>query len=934
MKLKTKIWLLTSAVVALIMAVDVMTGYRSIEAGIRSEMEGQAKDIRGMLMAMRRVYHQQFLDSGLPLNEKTVGFLPAHSLSRISTDFPNWSRSGMSFNNVSDQPRNPGNRADKDELAAMAWFRTHPKDDERLTVIAGPGGKPFYHYTAPIWIEKYCLKCHGNREDAPPSIAQSYSEAYGYKVGDLRGVMSIKLPADPLREREYGSWWRGFSVRLAAYAVLLLFLGMFLNRVVVARLARLEGAAGRLAAGDYSARTEVDGEDVDGEDEVGSLSHAFNGMADAIQAHAAALKESEERFRTATESMRDAFVLIEAEGGKVVWWNKAAEAMFGYGRGEILGRPLHEVLLADGPREAMSAGLAKFSRNGEGRLIGHTQELMAWHKDGHEFPVELSLSAMPLAGRWQAVGVVRDISERRRAEGELSRYRQHLEELVDQRTSELNSLFQALPDIYFRMERDGTILDFRCGRGSDLYVAPESFLGKRMQDVLPQEAGQLFSAAFARLRESGEGASLEYSLPMPVGSRFFEARLMPLGGEQMVAVVRNITERRALEEAREAAREEALRLARLRSEFLANMSHEIRTPLNGVLGMAQIGHRDSDSGSKASRHFERILESGRLLLSIVNDILDFSRIEAGKMRMERVALDIRRLVNEAGALVADRARAKGVEFVILPEADLPQNCMGDPMRLAQILANLLSNAVKFTLKGRVVLGAGREGDSLVFRVTDTGIGMSPEQIARLFNPFEQADGSTTRKFGGAGLGLSIARRLAELMGGELRVRSTLGAGSCFELHIPYLPAEDSVPGADCAGRSTGQEQRLAHCSILVAEDNEVNRLVLQDMLTDEGARVTLVGDGQQAVDMVLRNGSAAYDILLMDIQMPVMDGLEATRRILSVAPDLPIVGQTAHAMAEEREKCRAVGMVAHLSKPIDTEDLVAVVLKHARNRKL
>jgi signal transduction histidine kinase/ActR/RegA family two-component response regulator len=523
---------------------------------------------------------------------------------------------------------------------------------------------------------------------------------------------------------------------------------------------------------------------------------------------------------------------------------------------------------------------------------------------------------MALLARWVGGAIERDD------------VKQHLEELVDQRTSELNSLFQALPDMYFRMDRDGTILDSRCGRSSDLYVAPEFFLGRRMQDVLPPEVGQMFSTAFARLNESGGEGSVEYNLPMLAGSQFFEARLLPLGENQMVAVVRNITERRAMEEAREAARQEAVRLARLRSEFLANMSHEIRTPLNGVLGMAQIGFRGSEPGSKAAHHFERILESGRLLLSVVNDILDFSRIEAGKMPMERVAVDLRRLVSEAGNLVAERAHAKGVEFLVEPDRNLPSACLGDPMRLAQILANLLSNAVKFTLKGRVTLSAGREAGSLIFRVADTGIGMSAEQVERLFSPFEQADGSTTRKFGGTGLGLSIARRLAELMGGTIRVQSTLGEGSRFELRIPYLLAEE--PGSGTAGETTAEAQRLAGITILVAEDNELNRFVLQEMLSEEGAKVALVADGQQALDAVLREGAGAWDIVLMDIQMPVMDGLEATRRILSLAPDLPIVGQTAHAMTEEREKCRAAGMVAHLAKPIDLDELVAVVQKYRR----
>lgn len=225
MKLQYKIWLVTSAIIVAIMAADLMFSVTTIEASIRDELTRDAKDIRALLMATRRVYHRQFLDSGLPVDDQTIGFLPAHALSRISQDFHNWTRSGLSFNNVSDQPRNPANRADAYELEAMAWFRAHPKAEERLVEIKGEGGKDFYHYTTPIWIEAYCLKCHGDRGQAPASVARSYDNAYGYKVGDLRGVMSVKLPTGPLRDREYREWFGRFAVRVGGYLLLLVVPG-------------------------------------------------------------------------------------------------------------------------------------------------------------------------------------------------------------------------------------------------------------------------------------------------------------------------------------------------------------------------------------------------------------------------------------------------------------------------------------------------------------------------------------------------------------------------------------------------------------------------------------------------------------------------------------------------------------------------------------
>ncbi|AFL75614.1 response regulator [Thiocystis violascens] len=367
---------------------------------------------------------------------------------------------------------------------------------------------------------------------------------------------------------------------------------------------------------------------------------------------------------------------------------------------------------------------------------------------------------------------------------------------------------------------------------------------------------------------------------------------------------------------------------RAKSEFLANMSHEIRTPLNGVLGLAQIGQRESVGQGKSQDYFARILDSGKLLLGILNDILDFSKIEAGKLVVESMPFVPRRVVDSALGVIAERAAAKGLVLTARIDANLPDACLGDPTRLTQILLNFLSNAVKFTDRGRIVLEANRQGDTLTFVVTDTGIGMTREQVKRLFTPFEQADSSTTRKYGGTGLGLSISKRLAALMGGEIRIESTPGSGSCCALWLPYracaAPADSTPSDGPFAPRA---QPRLVGLRILAAEDNTVNQQVLQEMLSLEGAALTLVGDGRQAVETIARQRDA-FDLVLMDVQMPEMDGLEATRRIQAMAFDLPVIGQTAHALAEEREKCRLAGMVDTLTKPLDHEQLVTMILRH------
>ena len=388
------------------------------------------------------------------------------------------------------------------------------------------------------------------------------------------------------------------------------------------------------------------------------------------------------------------------------------------------------------------------------------------------------------------------------------------------------------------------------------------------------------------------------------------------------------TQRQAAAATLESARAEAERLAQSRSEFLANMSHEIRTPLNGVLGMAQIGYRDNLGRGKTQKTFARILESGQLLLAIINDILDLSKIEAGKLAVESLPVDPRRCADAAAASLADRAEQKGIKLLVDKAPDLPAAVLSDPTRIAQILLNLLSNAIKFTAHGEIRLGVLRDDGLLVFRVSDTGIGMTSEQLEQIFLPFHQADSSTTRKYGGTGLGLTISRHLARLLGGDMHATSEAGCGSTFELRLPCIETERPVAPMNAMSLSHAPAApRLKGLHILAAEDNEVNQLVLADMLTREGAEVEMVANGRLAVERAVQDPDA-FDVVLMDVQMPEMDGLEATRRIRALAPALPVIGQTAHALAAEHEKCRAAGMVDTITKPIDLGQLVAVILRH------
>jgi len=549
------------------------------------------------------------------------------------------------------------------------------------------------------------------------------------------------------------------------------------------------------------------------------------------------------------------------------------------------------------------------------------------------------------------LGIYEDITEYKQAEAELDRHRHHLEELVVQRTDELGRtearasyILRSSADGLYGLDRDGLITFINPAACTLLGYPAEAVIGHSAHalfhhsrpDGTPYPAEECPSHGALTTGNAVRVDSEVYwhadGSAVPV---MYAAHPMMHDGKVDGAVVSfvDMSEQRAAAMAREEALVAAENLARVRREFLANMSHEIRTPLNGVLGFAQIGYRHCQDAAKVRNAFEKIIASGNLLLGVINEILDFSKIEAGKLTVEHAVVNLDELIGHSVDLIRERAQGKRLELVVERMPNLPHACMGDGLRMGQVLLNLLSNAVKFTEAGTIALAVAQRGSRLVFRVWDTGIGMTPQQIDQLFNPFQQGDGSTTRRYGGTGLGLAISKRLAELMGGDIRVQSEIGKGSTFEFYLPFIPVSDSDLQAEAAAGAPPQalsDQPLAGLSLLVAEDNPLNESMLRDTLIEAGAAVTLADDGRAAVDLVRKAGADAFALVLMDVQMPELNGYEATRQIHDFAPDMPIVGQTAHAFGEDREKCLAAGMLAHLAKPIDPDELVQQVLRYAR----
>jgi signal transduction histidine kinase len=441
---------------------------------------------------------------------------------------------------------------------------------------------------------------------------------------------------------------------------------------------------------------------------------------------------------------------------------------------------------------------------------------------------------------------------------------------------------------------------------------------------------------------------------------------------QLVNTVSSIIAGEAIRAQREKERnialEEAEKASRAKTDFLANMSHEMRTPMNAIIGMAAIGRAAPDI-EKKEYSLGKITEAGSHLLGVINDVLDMSKIEANKFDLDFTDFNFEKMLRKTADVINFKVEEKHQHFTLSSAEDIPGTLYGDEQRLSQVIANLLSNAVKFTPDGGTIVlealleqpgGAGMkagEPEALIplrpggaenglksdakkeylvrVRVTDTGIGISPEQQARLFTSFTQADSSTSRKYGGTGLGLAISKRIVELMGGQIWAESDPGKGSVFSFIVPLKKGmteeELAAGGAGAAGAQEPEEDNFAGFRILLAEDVEINREIVLSLLEPTGISIECVENGSMAV-RIFNASPAAFDIIFMDIQMPEMDGYEATRAIrASPAPNaktIPIIAMTANVFKEDVEKCLKAGMNSHMGKPLNFDELMGLLRLH------
>ena len=651
----------------------------------------------------------------------------------------------------------------------------------------------------------------------------------------------------------------------------------------------------------------------------------------------AALKASEAHFRTLVETTPEWIWTIDA-GQRYTYASPRVFDLIGYTPEEVTGRTPFEFLpAAEAARMQKHFGEIEAQRKSFARL-----ETIHMHKDGHEVATESN--GTPIfdeAGEFCGYqGTTSDVTERKSAEDQLRKLSLAVEQSPESiLITDLNARIEYANDAIARIS--GYSREELIGRNPRMLQS-----GK----TPPETYAQMWRSL--RRGESWRGTLYNRRKD---GSEYIEfAIITPLrrpDGEigHYVAVKEDVTEKKRigdelnahrqhlelLVDARTKELEEARRQAEAanlsKSAFLANMSHEIRTPMNGILGMANILRREGVTPQQAQR-LDTIDTSAQHLLSVINDILDLSKIEAGKFTLEETPVSFPSLLHIITSILSERVKAKGLRLRVKTAA-FPPNLVGDPTRLQQGLLNFATNAVKFTEHGDVTLHLKlqEETDDAVlarFEVEDTGIGITPEVQARLFSAFEQADNSTTRSYGGTGLGLAITRRLAKLMGGDSGVESTPGVGSCFWFTARLKKGEAPVVAAVAISADAAQtlRQRHAGARILIADDEPINREIAMLQLEAAGLAIDVAADGAEAVAMAKQT---AYAAILMDMQMPKLDGLDATRQIRELAGHVgtPIIAVTANAFAEDKVRCMEAGLNDFLIKPFQPESLYSMMLR-------
>ncbi|MCH8180850.1 MAG: PAS domain S-box protein [Proteobacteria bacterium] len=624
----------------------------------------------------------------------------------------------------------------------------------------------------------------------------------------------------------------------------------------------------------------------------------------------------EARLRAITDTSLDAIVVFDAQG-TVHEINPGAERIYGRSAASLIGHSVTEIMVE--PYRSMATDsfqrfLASIRSSLGVPIITHCE-----HADGHTVPLRLVIGRMEGLEPQMYVAFASDISEPQR-----------MERALRDSEAQFRSLISNIPGISYRCRMEqGWPMEFISDAAEHLTGwPPAAFLGKTPQISFSELVSPADAERIADVVKQAAEQEQQFVLEFPLRSRDGQTRWMWGNGSLVRAadnsvkwidgVLLDITERRQMENELVLAKEHAEAAAQARSTFLANMSHEIRTPMNAILGFTEVV-LNGDLQAAQRKHLETVHKSARSLLHLLNDILDTSKLERGALELESLDFSLSDLVQQLCAEQSIQAGRKNLVLRNALDSDVGEVVRGDPHRLRQVLLNLLGNAIKFTEQGEVVLSCRREGPELHFTVRDTGIGIAPERLSTIFEAFTQADASMSRRFGGTGLGTTISKQLTELMGGRIWVESTVGQGSTFHVMLPLPVSKAAAP----APKRSRLPVRLPPLRVLVVDDVPQNAELLSVVMGRQGHTVVMAANGQEALD---RYHEQAFDVVLMDVQMPVMDGLSACRAIRSMearrhSRRTPVIALSASVQEEDRKAALAAGMDGFAHKPLDLAEL-------------
>jgi PAS domain S-box-containing protein len=657
-----------------------------------------------------------------------------------------------------------------------------------------------------------------------------------------------------------------------------------------------------------------------GNDELTKVTVAFNSMSENLASSYRELHSRTEQYRELSARLAennamksamlstalDAIITID-QSGNVVEFNKAAEQTFGYSYDEARGRDMAEMIIPEAYREVHRQGMKHWKATGEGPVLGSRIEIVAQHKDGHIFPIELSITPIEIENETYFTGFIRDIKERKQAEEELR--------LAASALESHEAIF--ITDNEARILRANNAFTEITGFSSEEAIGstPSNLLKSGMHEE------EFYLQMWQRLNDSGHWEGEIYN-KRKNGEIFPEwlsiTAVKDENGEasHYVAHFIDISERKQFEQDIKLAQENAERANQAKSQFLANMSHEIRTPLNAVINLYELL-----LGTKLDEQQQELVrgayEGGKALSTLLNDILDFSKIEAGKIELQEQQFALSGMINGIIDMFRPQSKAKGIELNVTVDSKTPDIVIGDEQRIRQVLVNLIGNAVKFTDRGKVSLLVEPAGNNkITFRVEDTGIGIPKDANDYLFEEFRQVDASLTRKYGGSGLGLTISKKLVHAMNGEIGCEQGEQRGSVFCFQLPLAHGVESNVIEKYEPSTEIQKSR-----VLVVEDSTANQIVIRTLLEKLGCIVVLANNGLEAVQSVMND---RYDLVFMDISMPVMDGYEATgkiRALQSSSSRVPIIALTANVFSEDQQRCLDSGMDDFLAKPLDAVHL-------------